>query len=255
MPIHHMLYRCPRCGHDPLDGHKGRAECLSCGTSFEQGRGAVIIARPPGRPPDQTDARSLLAAVEEMGGPGFRTDQDEEILVREAKIRFGVVEGHDVIRWKGVVLGFSEKISRKGQGVLRLEGAALRVTQSVGLQGDSGELEGDRSRPGPRKNADVFSCLLDDIRGVQISSKALQITLGRSRMYQFEFIEDSPKRWEDLVCTALIRFYARSRLSVAEFKPRILTRDADEVSFPDGGGKPASRESPFQRKRGTRIPR
>ena len=39
--------------------------CFSCGTRFEQGRGSVIIVRPPEGPPEQTSATSLLA---DMGG-------------------------------------------------------------------------------------------------------------------------------------------------------------------------------------------
>ena len=218
MPIHHMLYRCPRCGHDPLQGHEGKAECVSCGTRFEQRRGAVIIAHPPEGSAEQTDATRLLAAVEEMGGPGVRTDAGEERLFRESRIRSGRVEGHDVIRWRGRVLGFSEKIVWKGEGFLRLEREALT------FRPDAGSGQG-------------FSCLLSDIRGVQISSKALQITLEGSRMHQFEFIEDSPKRWEDLVCLALTRLYAQSGQSVIEFKPRIITADADEPSSTEGAGE------------------
>ena len=89
MPIHHMLYRCPRCGHDPLDGHKGRAKCVSCGTQFEQGRGATIIVRPPDGPPEQSTASDLLADVERLGGPGIGTQLGEEDLFREARTAFG----------------------------------------------------------------------------------------------------------------------------------------------------------------------
>ena len=68
-----------------------------------------------------------------------------------------------------------------------------------------------------------FFCLLGDIRGVQISSRALQVTLEEARLCQFELLEDSPKRWEDLLCLALRRFYAQNGQRVTEFKPRIIT--------------------------------
>ena len=198
MPIHDMLYRCPRCGHDRLHGHKGRAKCSSCGTRFEQGRGSVIIVRPPEGPPEQTSASSLIADLEKMGS--------EEILFREARIALGRAEGHDVIRWRGEVIGFSERISWKGEGLLRLEGEALTF----------------RPDQGPGGKVEAFSCLLGDIRGVQISSGALQVTLDGSRMYQLEFLDDSPKRWEDLVCLALRRLYAQSGQCITEFKPRVM---------------------------------
>ena len=230
MPIHNMLYRCPRCGHDPLDGHKGRAKCSSCGTQFEQGRGAVIIVRPPDGPPEQCTAGSLLADVGRLGGPGraepgFGAQLGEASLFREARIAFGRAEGHDVIRWRGEVLGFSERISWKGRGTVRLEGEALTFEpdQSTGRgrsrQGGPGSRGGQDSLGGLDQS---FSCLLGDIRGVQISSRALQVTLDGGRLYQFEFVDDSPKRWEDLVCLALTRLYARSGQCITEFKPRIV---------------------------------
>jgi hypothetical protein len=226
MPIHHMLYRCPRCGHDPLDGHRGRAKCSSCETQFEQGRGAVIIVRPPGGPPKRCTASNLLADVERLGGPGLagpgRAQLGGASLFRESRITFGRAEGHDVIRWRGEVLGFSERISWKGRGTVRLEGEALS------FQPDQGTGRG-RSRQGSRGGQDSpdgldqgFSCLLGEIRCVQISSRALQVTLDGGRLCQFEFVDDSPKRWEDLVCLALTRLYARRGQCITEFKPRIV---------------------------------
>ena len=209
MPIHDMLYRCPRCGHDPLDGHKGRAWCFSCGTRFEQGRGSVIIVRPPKGPPEQTSATSLLSDMEKMG----------ESLFREARVALGIAEGHDVIRWRGEVLGFSERISWKGEGLIRLEGEALTFTPVEDTVGPVRR----RGRVGFGGRAEGFSCLLGDIRGVQISSKALQVTLEWGRLYQFEFIDDSPKRWEDLLCLALTHMYMQSGRSIIEFKPRVVT--------------------------------
>ena len=99
-----MLYRCPRCGHDPLDGHKASAKCSSCGTRFEQGRGAVIIVRPPNGPPEESTASDLLVDVERWGGPGTGTQLGEKSLSREARIVFGTAEGHDVIQWRGEVI-------------------------------------------------------------------------------------------------------------------------------------------------------
>lgn len=208
MPIHTMLYRCPRCGHDPLDAPEGRTQCRACGTRFEQGRGGVIIVSPPSGPFERSTAGSLMDAVAEMGGSEADTEGGQASLFREARIAYGAAEGHDVVRWRGEVLGFSEKLSWKGEGLLRLDGGRLSFS-------------GETARG---ETTQRFSCLLGDIRGVQISSKALQITLDGARLHQFEFIEDSPKRWEDLVCLALRRFYAEKERLVTEFTPRIVTR-------------------------------
>ena len=233
MPIHHMLYRCPRCGHDPLDGHKGRAKCSSCGTQFEQGREAVIIVRPPGGPPERCMASNLLADVERLGGPGLagpgRAQLGEASLSREARIAFGRAEGHDVIRWRGEMLGFSERLSWKGRGTVRLEGEALSFEPDPGTAKGTGRGRSRQGGPGSRGGQDsvdgldqCFSCLLGDIRGVQISSRALQVKLDGGRLCQFKFVDDSPKRWEDLVRLALIRLYARRGQCITEFKPRIV---------------------------------
>jgi len=223
MPIHHMLYRCPRCGYDPLDGHKGRATCFSCGTRFEQGRGSAIIVHPPGGPPEQASASSLLADLKKVGGPGTGTEWgrglSEVSLCREARVTLGRAEGQDVIRWRGEVLGFSERISWKGKGLIRLEGEVLTFTPD----GDRAAVLDRRGRARASTSAEEFSCVLDDIRGVQISSNALQVTLEGSRLYQFGFVDESPKRWEDLLCLALTRLYAQSGRGIVEFKPRIVT--------------------------------
>ena len=222
MPIHQMLYRCPRCGHDPLGGRKRRAECISCGTRFEQGRGSVILVRPLEGPLERISATRLLADMEEMGGPGTLRERgkgpSEQSLFGEARVALGLAEGFDVIRWRGEVLGFSERISWKGRGLLRLEGKTLTFTPDG--RAASVERSGGSERGG---GADGFSCLLGDIRGVQISSGALQVTLEGGRLYQFEFMDEPPKRWEDLLCLALERFYSQSALRVIEFKPRVVT--------------------------------
>jgi hypothetical protein len=75
----------------------------------------------------------------------------------------------------------------------------------------------------PDRGSDGFSCPLGDIQGVQISSRALQVTLEAAGLCQFELLDDSPKRWEHLLCLALRRFYAQRGQRVTEFKPRIIT--------------------------------
>ncbi len=220
MPIHHMLYRCPRCGHDPLGGRKGRAKCSSCGTGFQQGRGSLILVHPPQGPVEKASATSLLADLEKMGGPGTGrergTGSSEESLLREARVAFGTARGYDVIRCWGEVIGFSERISWRGEGLIRLEGESLTFTPDGKAAVRGGGVDSDAG-------GEEFSCLVGDIRGVQISSGSVQVTLERGQLYQFEFVDDSAKRWEDLLCLALRCFYREKGRSVIEFKPRVLT--------------------------------
>lgn len=220
MPIHHMLYRCPRCGHDPLEGRKGRAKCSSCGTRFKQGRGSLILVRPLQGPVEEASATTLRADLEKLGGAGAGggqgTGSSGESLLREAKVVFGTAGGYDVIRLWGEVIGFSERISWNGEGVIRLEGESLTFTPDGEAAVRDGGVDPDTDRK-------EFACLLGDIWGVQISSGAVQVTLERSQLYQFEFVDDSAKRWEDLLCLALRRFYIEKGRSVIEFKPRLVT--------------------------------
>ncbi|MBD49080.1 MAG: hypothetical protein CME23_02120 [Gemmatimonadetes bacterium] len=176
--------------------------------------------RPPQGPVEEASATSLLADLEKMGGAGTGreggTDSSGESLLREARVAFGTAGGYDVIRWWGEVIGFSERISWKGKGLIRLEGESLTFTPDGEAAVRGGGVD-------PDAGGEEFSCLLGDIRGVQISSGAVQVTLERGQLYQFEFVDDSAKRWEDLLCLALRRFYSEEGRSVIEFKPRVVT--------------------------------
>ncbi|MCH2463139.1 MAG: hypothetical protein MK335_07855 [Gemmatimonadetes bacterium] len=175
---------------------------------------------PPQGPVEKASATSLLADLEKMGGAGTGrergTGSSGESLLREARVAFGTAGGYDVIRWWGEVIGFSERISWKGKGLIRLEGESLTFTPDGKAAVRRGGVDSDAGGEG-------FSCLLGDIRGVQISSGAVQVTLERGQLYQFEFVDDSAKRWEDLLCLALRCFYREKGRSVIEFKPRVLT--------------------------------
>ncbi|MEE3185103.1 MAG: hypothetical protein VX310_05025 [Gemmatimonadota bacterium] len=155
-----------------------------------------------------------------MGGAGTErergTGSSGERLLREARVAFGTAGGYDVIRWWGEVIGFSERISWKGKGLIRLEGESLTFTPNGEAAVRGGGVD-------PDAEGEEFSCVLGDIRGIQISSGAVQVTLERGQLYQFEFVDDSAKRWEDLLCLALRRFYSEKGRSVIEFKPRVVT--------------------------------
>jgi hypothetical protein len=162
-----------------------------------------------------------------MGGPSTGRERSTgwsaensglsgESLRREARVAFGTAEGYDVIRCWGEVIGFSERISWKGKGLIRLEGESLTFTPDGKAAVRGGGVDPDAGGEG-------FSCLLGDIRGVQISSGAVQVTQERDQLYQFEFVDDSAKRWEDLLCRALRCFYGEKGRYVIEFKPRVLT--------------------------------
>lgn len=201
-PIHHMLYRCPCCGHDPLMGLVRRAECQSCGTVFERGRGSAILVRKPGCPTRVSTAAELIGAAATMAEESLGKCMEAGAPIHQAQVSLGRAEGQDIVRFNGHVLGFSERIKAKGKGILRLY--SDRVIWCA-------------------KECEPFDWPFDVIRAIQISSRAIQVRFLQCGLHQFEFIEDSPKRWEDLMRMALQRFYATRGKVIVEFQPQIVT--------------------------------
>jgi DNA-directed RNA polymerase subunit RPC12/RpoP len=201
-PIHHMLYRCPRCGHDPLLRLVRRAECPDCGTVFERGKGSDILIRTPGSPTRVSTARELLVAASAMVDDSLDECMEGDAPIHQARVAVGRAEGQDIVRFNGHVLGFSERIKSEGKGILRLY--SDRVIWCA-------------------NGNDPVAWPLEVIRAIQISSRAIQVRFLPCGLRQFEFLEDSPKRWEDLFRLALQRFYAARGEIIVEFQPQIVT--------------------------------
>ena len=201
-PIHHMLYRCPLCGHDPMVRLVRRAECPDCGTVFERGKGSSILIRTPGSPARVSTATELLAAIAGMAEESLGECMEEDAPIHEAQVALGRAVGQDTVRFNGHVLGFAERIRAEGKGILRLH--SDRVIWCA-------------------KGNDPVAWPLDVIRAIQISSRAIQVRFLGCGLRQFEFIEDSPKRWEDLMRMVLQRFYATRGEIIVEFQPQIVT--------------------------------
>ena len=203
MPIQHLLYRCPRCGHDPITATARGARCDSCGASFEQGRASVVRVRCGDGTVEETSARALMEAVEGMSAPSSPALDSEGGLAYETAVYVAHGHHHQAVWWRGSVLGFFERITDRRDGVLRID--AQGVTVDI---------------PG----GDALVWTLDRISAIQISSKAIQINIQGQGLYQMEFVADSPKRWEDLLRLALTRFYGKLGREVVEFQPRVVTR-------------------------------
>ncbi|SVB29955.1 uncharacterized protein METZ01_LOCUS182809 [marine metagenome] len=204
MPMHHMLYLCPRCGHDPLMAVERRAECRSCGTVFERGMGASILVKTPGKPIRISTAKDLIEATETVVTASCDACIEKGSSIHQARVAIGHARGQHVVRFDDRVLGFCERIKSEEEGILRLDSDHLTLLA-----------EGSDPR--------VWS--FDAIGAIQISAQAIQINLPRRGLYQFEFLEDSPKRWEDLIQFALRHFYAARGRVVVQFQPQIVTED------------------------------
>ena len=203
MPIQHLLYRCPRCGHDPTTVTPRGARCDSCGATFEQGRDAVVLVGSSDGGVEETSVQTLLDAIDRLGGVTSAAENAEGALSYEAHVTVARGNQHQAVWWKGSVIGFFERITDRRKAVLRLDGNTVTVT-------------------GAGREPLVWQ--LEAIRAMQISSKAIQLNIRDVGLHQMEFSNDSPKRWEDLLRVALRRFYAGLGQEVIEFQPKIVTR-------------------------------
>lgn len=203
MPIQHVLYRCPRCGHDPTTVTSRGASCDSCGTTFEQGRDAVVLVRSSDGQVEEASVGHLIEAIDRMGGPASAAEDPEGTFSYETPVEVARGNRHQAVWWKGRVLGFFERITERREATLRIDGAAVTIT-------------------GAGREPLIWP--LESIIAIQISSKAIQLNIKGVGLYQMDFLSDSPKRWEDLLKEALRRFYAALGQEVVEFHPKVVTR-------------------------------
>jgi hypothetical protein len=214
MPLTYLLYRCPRCGHDPLGGEKDEALCSACGTWFGRGgEGSLIHVRESTGEEWEVPSRLLTASIQALGGPGPRARDREGRIRYEAEVEVRVAREESPFRFRGELLGFAETLGVGVPGVLEITDEALTFSPSVTSESHSGS-EGIRG-----------SWPLLDIRAVQTSSSALQISPREGGLVQFRFRIDSPRRWEELLHMALREAYRRAGLGeITEFQPRIWAR-------------------------------
>ena len=203
MSIQHLLYRCPRCGHDPTTATDKGAQCDSCGTSFEQGRASVVLVRSADGEVEEASVRALMDAIDGLGGASSRALDHGGRLSYEARVAVAHGNQHQAVWWKGRLLGFFERLTKRREATLRLDDDDLTVT-STGWE--------------------PLVWPLESILAIQISSKAIQVNIRGAGLYQMEFLNDSPKRWEELLQVALRRFYATLGREIVEFQTRIVTR-------------------------------
>lgn len=204
MALKDVLYRCPLCGHEPTGGRKDHVHCPSCERHFLRGPApARIQVRGPGE--DRTvPARELVQAVHRRAGPVPRESDDGGMGGEEARVRVRWAVGEDAVRFRGELLGFTERLGSASEGRIRLTATALALTQS-------GQ---DRRR---------WNLL--DLRAIQASSSSLQVYTVDEELVHFRFLEDSAFRWESLLQETLRATYREAgKGEIVEFQPRITVR-------------------------------
>lgn len=223
MPLLYLLYRCPRCGNDAMEGGGDEARCPACGTEYARGgEGGRLRVREKEGSEWSVASHRLAAAVDawnDRATDGIVGDGRGAGVIRAASVEVRRARTEAPVAFKGEVLGFVEQLGPPSEGVLELSslGLVLRsVLESEGSEGGSVEGRGG--------DADGVWPLLD-LRAIQTSSSSLQISPSTGGIVQFRFRGDSPRRWEDLLRRALREAYRQAgRGEILEFQPRIVTR-------------------------------
>lgn len=202
MPLVSFLYRCPRCGHDPMGGEGDEALCPSCGTRYRRGGsgGRIRVLESSGASWEVSSHR-LADAITALGGPLTRARTSDGGLFHRAGVELRRSQKEDPVRYRGELQGFAETLGPSRTGFLELTDDVLSF------------------RP-PEGEGEAWHLLA--IRAVQTSSSSLQISPKEGGVVQFRFRDDSPRRWEALLHLALRRIYRSGGLGeIREFQPRI----------------------------------
>ena len=210
MPLVHLLYRCPRCGQDPLKGEKDQAFCSACGTRYARGGpGGLIQVRESTGEVWEVAGHRLTGAMELWGEVSVPGSTIPEAPRNGTRVEVSHSGEESPVRWGGELLGFAEAMGEPTTGTLQLTEEAL-ILRGGGPAESEGE---DPSKVWP----------LLEIRAVQTSSSSLQFSPSAGGLVQLRFTDDSPFRWEILLRKALRAAYRREGLGeIVEFQPRIV---------------------------------
>ncbi|MFW5905159.1 MAG: hypothetical protein ACOCUZ_02975 [bacterium] len=218
MGLSDLLYRCPECGADPTEGTGRRARCPACGAAFRptpDGLGIRIRTSAGAR--DESLA-ALVRAISAHGGPLTRAAAGSDgSLVYEAQVLLREAHREEAVRHAGRLLGFTEQFGPSVPGTLELRSQRLRfVPSGAGRSGFSG---------GPDAESGDRTWELRDMRALQASSSAVQLSPVQGGVLLCRFPDDSPRRWELLLAEALQRVWTTlGRGEIVEFQPRIRAR-------------------------------
>lgn len=206
MAMSDLLYRCPICGADPVQGSGDEVHCPTCDTRYRRGDPpAGVVVERPGREPEHLPATELTRAIDEAGGPFPAARAADGSIRYQARVMVRRSRREDPVRRSGELLGFVERLGEGSEATLHIDGEALELRPSG---------EGARRR-----------WPLLELRAVQTSSSSLQIRTATGTLVHFGFVEDSACRWQALVQGLLRRAYRRAgRGQIREFQPRIDVR-------------------------------
>jgi hypothetical protein len=201
MPLWHLVFRCPLCGHDRPRGRGDRAACPACGGRFRRVSGSRVELRLPGGPDRIVDAPGVLGLIEALGG----AETDPPGAPLSTRVRAREIPPETPLWAGGELVGFVERPGRGRLGTLTAERDALTFTED---------------------GAGAPSLWpLTALRSLQVASKSLQVQPSRRHPFMnFQLLDASPLRWARLLQTRIAQAWAGEGWGdIVEFQPRIVS--------------------------------
>lgn len=202
MGLKDFLYRCPFCGHDPLEGKGLAASCPSCARTYAPGAGRTgFRVGEPGGKAFEVAAHELARRVDAFGGPWTRAKSADGRVRFQSAVTARFSRHEDPLRHRGVFLGFVEQYGPPMRGTLELTDHRLRFEP---VRGEGRAME------------------LLELRALQASSSSIQVSYGEKGVDGYRFEGESAYRWERLLKQRLREVWAEAgRGTIVEFQPRI----------------------------------
>ena len=197
-----LLYLCPACGAEGMEGKGSEATCPGCGTRFATtGRGQQIRVSAPHHGSQVVAAHELASRIEARDPVLQAIRQGTGEVLRRAGALLSLAVGEAPVRRGDGVLGFVEEFGPPAVGQLDLTSDGLTFRS---------------------EDADVHEWRLRDLTALQAASSSLQLAQPGRPLASFRFQDDSTRRWEWLVREAIrIVWREAGRGEVDEFQPRI----------------------------------
>ncbi len=202
MALVDLLYLCPDCGAEAMEGKGSEATCAGCGTSFAtHGRGQGILVTSADQGSQVVAAHELASGIEAHDSVLKAVRQGTGGVLRRTRVLLSLAVGEGPVRHGDRILGFIEEFGPPDAGELTLTSDGLTFTS-----------EGEELR----------EWRLAELTALQAASSSLQLTQPGRPLASFRFRSDSTRRWESLLREAIRRVWREAgRGEVDEFQPRI----------------------------------
>jgi hypothetical protein len=195
-----LFWACPLCRElSGLSRDRRNARCSACSATFRRSRGATIVARSPDGREVARQPADWLAQLPPLDADGPLVRPRPPGSAFRAHVSVRSAHGNRPVRWRGELIGWTERFSPPQVGELTLD------AERVGLAGS-------------------WSWPLEQVTVVQPTSAALQIRERGGTLVLLRFLDSALPLWEARFHTALRARYAALGIGkICEFQPRILT--------------------------------